>query len=305
MTVVCAHQFVRDNFSPKTSLTIRTSLVENAPVKTGPRSTTSSFEMTWTTLDLQRTPPRTRCCYVCNPTVALLYPSSDKHDPRLHKFAADFLLPIVAAPSRPSSSASTRTNNSQRSTFTAAASGVKVSSDQKESLQQSLTVFRRQLWEEYGSPSFFSSQMYFPPKQLESFIQHCPKYLSTSSITPSFLRKLVKWDSAREADLEKVVSIISDWHESIQPAITPTSQQCARKKTRPQESTDRTPRQLHLPPTPVSQPVFTPMPPRPWPLAPTPVSLYESKLSGLSSVLSKTVMLSSRALLLSSFSVIG
>ena len=224
MTVVCAHQFVRDNFSPKTSLTIRTSLVENAPVKTGPRSTTSSFEMTWTMLDLQRTPPHTRCCYVCNPTVALLYPSSDKHDPRLHKFAADFLLPIVAAPSQPSLSASTRTNNSQRSTFTAAASGVKVSSDQKESLQQLLTVFRCQLWEEYGSPSFFSSQMYFPPKQLESFIQHCPKYLSTSSITPSFLRKLVKWDSACEANLEKVVSIISDWRESIQPAITPTSQ---------------------------------------------------------------------------------
>jgi len=70
-----------------------------------------------------------------------------------------------------------------------AASGVKVSSDQKES-RQSLIVFRRQLWVEFGSPSFFSSQMFLPPKQLESFIQHCPKYLSTPSITPSFLRKV-------------------------------------------------------------------------------------------------------------------
>jgi len=119
-------------------------------------------------------------------------------------------------------------------------SSIKVSSEQKESLQQSLMAFRNQLWEEHGSPSFFSSQMFLPPKQLESFLLHCPKFLSHQSITSSFLRKLVKWESAREIDFEKVVSIISEWRESIQPVITPTSHRRARKKTRPQKSPDIT-----------------------------------------------------------------
>jgi len=76
------------------------------------------------------------------------------------------------------------------------------------------------------------------------------------NITPSFLWKLVKWDSAHETDLEKMVGIISDWCESIQPVITPTSQRHAQKKTRPQDSPDRMPRHARIAP-----PVFTPMPP--------------------------------------------
>jgi hypothetical protein len=259
---------MREKFSPDTSLTIHTSLAENGPFKTGPRSAASSFEMTWTVLDLKRTPPRNRCCYVCNSAIAFSYRPGDNHDPRLRKFAADFLQPLVSDnPSRPSSSASTRTDNSRLSTFTAITSGVKVSSEQKEGLRKSLITFRKQLWEEHGSPSFFSSQMFLPPKQLESFLQHCPKYLSNQNITSAFLRKLVKWDSARERDFEKIASIISDWRESIHPVITPTSQRRARKKVRPHESPDRTPRQSQIPPrTTISQPVFTPMPPRAHPL---------------------------------------
>jgi hypothetical protein len=110
--------------------------------------------------------------------------------------------------------------------------------------------------------------MFLPPKQLESFLQHCPKYLSNQNITSQFLQKLVKWDSACETDFDKIVSIISDWRESIQPVITPTSQRRARKKNRPHESPNRTPRQSGLPPrTPVPQPVFTPIPPQPRPLS--------------------------------------
>jgi len=219
---------VQKNFSPETSLTIHTTLAKKGPVKTGSHSAAASFEMSWTVLNLQRTPPHDQCCYICNPTVALSYASSDIHDPQLHTFAADFLQPIVsAAPSRPSSSISTRTNDSQLSTFTAVKGTAKVLSTQKEILRQSLVAFRHQLWEEHGSPSFFSSQMFLPPKQLDSFLQHCLKYLSTQSITTSFLQKLVKWDSVHKADLEKVVRIISDWRESIQLAITPTSQHWA------------------------------------------------------------------------------
>jgi len=261
---VCAHKFLRENFSPNTLLMVCTSLDGNGPIKIGARSTGSSFEMTWTVLDLQRTPPYDRCCYVCNPASAQLYAASDNHDPRLRTFAAEFLQLLgLAGPSQPSSSVSTRTNDSHLSTFMAVTGGVKVSSEQKESLRKSLIVFRQQLWEEYGSQSFFSSQMYLPPKQLESFIQHCPKYLSTHNITSSFLRKLVKWDSARQTDLEKLANIILDWRESIQPVVTPTSQCRARKKTKPMESPNRTPR-------PVPPPIFTPLPPRPRPI-PQPV----------------------------------
>lgn len=285
---VCVHQFVEKNFSPETSLAMHTTLAENRPVKTGSRSAAASFEMSWTVLNLHRTPPRDRCCYICNPTIALSYASSDIHDPRLRTFAADFLQPIVpVAPSRPSSSMSTRTNDSQLSTFAAVKGAVKVSSTQKEILRHSLMAFRRQLWEEHGSPSFFSSQMFLPPKQLESFLQHCPKYLSTQSITTSFLQKLVKWDSACEADIEKVVSIISDWRESIQPSITPTSQRRVRKKTRAQESPDRTPRQSGPPPSPVRQPVFTPMPPRP---RPQPRPIAKPSMSNTSDVFRGTQM---------------
>ena len=99
--------------------------------------------------------------------------------------------------------------------------------------------------------------MFLPPKQVESLLRHSPKYLSTQNITSSFLQKLVKWDSARETDLEKIVSIILDWRESVQPIITPTSQRRPRKKTRPLRSPDRTPRQARIP-----SPVFIPMPPR-------------------------------------------
>jgi hypothetical protein len=138
VTIVCAHQFVREKFSPNTSLTIRTGLAENGPVKTGSRSAVSSFEMTWTVLDLKRTPPRNRCCYVCNPAIAILYGPSDNHDSRLRTFAADFIQPLaLATPSQPSSSASTRTDNSQLTTFTAVTRGVKVSSEQKDSLRKS------------------------------------------------------------------------------------------------------------------------------------------------------------------------
>ena len=268
LTLACVHQFLRDKFSPDTSLTVRTSLAEDASVKTGPRSALSSFEMTWTVLDLKRTPPCNRCCYVCNPGIASSYGASDNHDPRLRTFAADFLHPLTSvAPSRPSSSTSTRTDSSQLSTFVAMTTGVKISSEQKEALRKSLITFRKQLWEEHGSPSLFSSHMFLPPKQLEAFLQHCPKYLSNQNITSSFLQKLVKWDSGRESDFEKIVCIISDWRESIQPVVTPTSQRRARKKFRPPESPNRTPRQSQIPPqTLLSQPVFTPIPPRPRPL---------------------------------------
>jgi len=64
-----------------TSLTIHTTLAEKGPVKTGSHSAAASFEMSWTVLNLQRTPPHDRCCYICNPTVALSYASSDMtHD---------------------------------------------------------------------------------------------------------------------------------------------------------------------------------------------------------------------------------
>ena len=43
-------------FSPTSLLTALTSLIEDSPVKIGVRSAASSFEKTWTILDLKRTP---------------------------------------------------------------------------------------------------------------------------------------------------------------------------------------------------------------------------------------------------------
>ena len=86
----CAHLFLREEFSPKTGLAIQHSLNDLGRSTDGFWSKTSSFELTWTVLDLQRTPPRERCCYECNPELLAPFAPANKHDPRLSRFSHHF-----------------------------------------------------------------------------------------------------------------------------------------------------------------------------------------------------------------------
>lgn len=239
---------MRDEFSPTTLLNIRRSLVETGYSEFGTRSQSSHFELTWTVLNLQRIPPAARCCYICNPELAAPFAAAGKHDSRLHQFSADFIYPIVAPASRPSSSTSVYTNISNSSSVSRT-TAAKVSLGDKERLRTKLVAWRREKHEQRGSPAFFSAQILFPPKQLEAFIDHCPKFLREPTITSRFLRKVIPWDSATESNLEEIIGILHDWRETagLGPPATPTSQRRTRKKARSShldtdEPDSRTPR---------------------------------------------------------------
>jgi len=161
-----------------------------------------------------------RCCYRCNPDLVLPFVASDKHDSRLSAFTNDFTFGAVV--SRPGSSASTRTDVSNTSSFTPACHAVKVTKEDQERLCQRLIKWRDKKHEESGSPLFLSAQILFPSKQLNSFVTQCDKFLHETVITPPFLRKLVPRDSALESDLDQIITIINDWRESI-AIVVPTT----------------------------------------------------------------------------------
>jgi hypothetical protein len=101
-----------------------------------------------------------------------------------------------------------------------------------------------------GSPVFFSSQIFLPPKQLNLLVSECNKYLEVPIVDARFLRKLIQWDSAGEVEWDEVSQLIMGWREDARPlARTPTSQRRARKKT-------RTVTQVEAPRTPMEQPRF-------------------------------------------------
>jgi hypothetical protein len=77
----------------------------------------------------------------------------------------------------------------------------------------------------YPFLSFFSSQILFPPKQLQAFVDYCPKFLHEPAITPHFLCKL-PWDFTTDSNLEEIIRILHDWRETacLGPPATPTSQ---------------------------------------------------------------------------------
>ena len=240
----CSHAFLRDLFHPETGLTTYSSLDKTGPSTIGPRSKLSPFETTWIVLDLKRIPPTTRCCQHCNPDLIDAYSASTVHDERIKKFAPDFLFPIGPphSNSRPSSSLSMQSATSTSSTFVPISSGYKVPLDEKERLQSQLIQWREKMHVQRGSPMFFSSQIFLPPKQLNLLVSECNKYLEVPIVDARFLRKLIQWDSAGEEEWNEVSQLIMEWREDARPlARTPTSQRRARKKTRTQVEAPRTP----------------------------------------------------------------
>lgn len=205
--------------------------------------------MTWTVLDLNRIPPTTRCCQHCNAELVDAYSASNMHDERIKKFAPDFLFPVIPPHSRPSSSLSMRSAVSTSSTFVPISSGYKVPLEEKERLRSQLNQWREKKHVQRGSPMFFSSQIFLPPKQLNRLVSECNKYLEASIVDSRFLRKLIQWDSAGETEWDEVSQLIMEWREDVRQPATPTSQRRARKKAKAPVEGLRTP---------MSQPKFQP-----------------------------------------------
>ena len=131
---------------------------------------------------------------------------------------------------------------STSSTFVPISSGYKVPLDEKERLRSQLIQWREKMHVQRGSPMFFSSQIFLPPKQLNLLVSECNKYLEVPIVDARFLRKLIQWDSAGEEEWNEVSQLIMEWREDARPlARTPTSQRRARKKTRTQVEAPRTP----------------------------------------------------------------
>ena len=134
----CAHSFLCEEFLPKTSLAIRHSLNDLGWSTDGFQSKNSSFELTWTILDLQRTPPKEWCCYKCNPELLAPFAPANKHDLRLSRFSHHFQYGLGLSAGCPGSSDSTQTNTSTASSFTAAHQGVKVLKEELDKLHKQL-----------------------------------------------------------------------------------------------------------------------------------------------------------------------
>jgi hypothetical protein len=252
----CAHTFLREEFSPKTGLVIQHSLNDYSRTGDGFRSKTSSFELTWTILDLQRIPPKTRCCYRCNPELVVPFVPADKHDPRLVAFSHHFQYGLALPLSRPGSSVSIQTNTSTASNFAPHRQRIKVPQEEQDKLRERLTVWRNKKHHQQRSPIFLSAQIILPPKQLNAFVIQSPRFLQEPTLTTHLLRKLVPWDSATESDLEEVLLTINSWRETAAIIIpsTPSSQRRARKKTRANEPNNlASPQQAR----PIMQPNFT------------------------------------------------
>ena len=199
------------------------------------QSKTSSFELTWTILDLQRTPPKEWCCYKCNPELFAPFVPANKHDLHLSIFSHHFQYGLGLSAGCPGSSASTQTNTSTASSFTAAHWCVKVPKEELDKLREQLCTWRNKKHFQWGSPIFLSAQVILPPKQLNAFVMHGARFLWEQTLTTHLLQKLVPWDSVTESDLEELLIVINDWCESASIVVvptTPTSQWHAHKETR-------------------------------------------------------------------------
>ncbi|KDQ50840.1 hypothetical protein JAAARDRAFT_707612, partial [Jaapia argillacea MUCL 33604] len=108
---VVSHQFFNKHFAPSTALTTYSKLRGKEKPKVGSRSTASSFDLTWTVLDLKRHPPAERCCRHCKPGLLeeVLLPAHAK-DPRLYRYTSEFVIPPAEPPTRPPLSTSPTAN---------------------------------------------------------------------------------------------------------------------------------------------------------------------------------------------------
>ncbi|KAJ7200787.1 hypothetical protein GGX14DRAFT_571796 [Mycena pura] len=212
----CVHKYLRTYFRPVTDLDVYHSLEQTSgqPVEFGWQSKASQRELSWTVLDLKRSPPSDRCCGRCNPDILSRYPASDRHDARLKAFASDFLFPIPSFPRRQrmDSVSSTGSRDNPPATPTRAAFlpftyKVQVPQQQREDL-------------------------------LKKLADHGPDFLREATVTPDLICKFVPWNLASLDDLKAVASLIMDWRVDAQLAIGLTPRGGHRQK---QQNTMQTP----------------------------------------------------------------
>ncbi|KAK7035040.1 hypothetical protein R3P38DRAFT_3184557 [Favolaschia claudopus] len=248
--IACSHVFISKSFRPDTGLDTYTSLTSTVLSQAGPLSRSSSHELSWTVLDLNRAPPPTRCCIHCNPTFLNWCRPSSSSDPRILKYSAEFIHPLPIPPSRPSSPASvisdTGTVASQQSNdFEPVRGKSSVSKEDKSSLRDLLIQWRKDRHIRMGNSPYVPCEVILPPKQLEKLVSSAGTFLKHSLVESHHIRKAVDWDMAAETDVNEVCDVISRWRLTLDIRRTPQSARRPRK--RPQTGASPS----------ITQPVFT------------------------------------------------
>jgi hypothetical protein len=248
----CSHVFVSILFRPDTGLDVYTSLTAPIASKSGPISRSSAHELSWTVLDLKHHPPPERCCNHCNPEFLDCLPTTSR-DPRILKYASEFIHSLRPPPSRPvSPSSDISDSESMASQNSANFEPVKgkqnVAKEDKASLRELLVNWRKDRHFRMGNSPYVPCEVLLPPKQLEKLVASAGTFLKLPLIEPKHIQKAVPWDMAPDSDVAEVCNIISRWRLTLDIRRTPQSAR------RPHKRTQQTP----IVSTP--QPIFTSSP---------------------------------------------
>jgi hypothetical protein len=221
-TIDCCHHFIGRTFRPDTKLNIRKGLFDDTIMTWGSRSRGSAFQLTWTVLDIGKSPPREKCCYLCNDKLLGQCPPADKYDPWLCKYAKDFIFPHPDPRSqtqRPSSRASTASVQSQDSDYHPVAPDTRIPKEDKDRLRKQLICWREARWERTGSSNFMAPEVHLPDNLVNLLLRATSTFLEAPSINHKLLLNVIKWGSADDEDVDAVVRIINDWRIDVAAAL--------------------------------------------------------------------------------------
>ncbi|KAI1781803.1 P-loop containing nucleoside triphosphate hydrolase protein [Ganoderma leucocontextum] len=237
-TLRCLHKGLCAVFRPHTRLSTYTSLDDSAPrSETGTRSSASSFALRWIQLELGKSPPTTRCCYLCNP----LHPDrlilASKDDPRLSMYASEFVVPLVDPPTRPPSAASVRSDQTQGSQadFEPLVGQHVIPENVLEVLRNRLVEWRTTTARPNRDEKFLGAKIYFSDTVVEKLVARSVTLLNKADVGPREVRQLIHWDTASAADWQSIAEILSAWRIEAAISATPKSQKRG-KKARQNES---------------------------------------------------------------------
>ncbi|KAJ7707105.1 hypothetical protein B0H14DRAFT_721550, partial [Mycena olivaceomarginata] len=231
----CSHVFVSTLFRPDTGLDVYNSLTAPIASKSGPVSQSSAHELSWTVLDLKHHPPE-RCCNHCNPGFLDWCLPTTSRDPRILKYASDFIHSLRPPPSRPASPASDMSDSpstaSQNSADFAPVTGKEnVSKEDKTALRELLVNWRKDRHFRMGNSPYIPCEVLLPPKQLEKLVTSAGTFLKHPLVEPKHIQKAVPWDMAPDSDVAEVCDVISRWHLTLDIRRTPQSARRPRKRT--------------------------------------------------------------------------
>lgn len=232
MVLGCLHKALSAAFRPHTRLSTYSALGDSAPRKeTGTRSTASSFALQWIQLELGRSPPTSRCCYLCNPLHPDRLTLASKDDPRLHTFASEFIVPLVDPPTRPPSATSVHSGHTKGShvEFEPLVGQHTIPENMLEVLRNRLVQWRTQSARPDRDTKFLGQKIYFPDALIDKLVARSDTLLNKADVGPREVRQLIQWDTASAADWQGIADVLSVWWVEASISATPKSQKWGKK----------------------------------------------------------------------------